>query len=80
MRAVQMYALALNDINLYLAVFPSDKEALKIRKEYYDKYKVVKDEYQDKYPAFSLDYDFSEKLPFSFSTDDFPWNREVSYK
>jgi len=80
MNAVQMYALALNDINLYLAVYPNDKDALKIRKEYLDKYNMAKEEYQKKYPAFCIDYDFDINKSFDIATTNFPWDNRVSFK
>ncbi len=73
--AVQMYGAALHDMNLYLDVYPDDKEALKIRKEYYEKYKHAKDEYEDKYSPYCLYSDFSTTKSFGFSTENFPWNR-----
>lgn len=76
--AVQMYGAALHDINLYLDVFPNDLEALKIRKEYYEKYKRAKEEYEEKYSPYCLLSDFSENKPFGFSTENFPWNKRGS--
>lgn len=80
MTAVQMYDVALNDIDLYLVVYPNDLDALQIRREYYEKYSRAKDEYLSKYPSFTLDYNFSTIKPFSFSLDSFPWNRKESGK
>ena len=80
MNAVQMYAFALNDINLYLAVYPKDTDALKVRKEYLDKYNRAKEEYQSKYPAFCLDYDFDVNKSFNISVDNFPWDNGVTFR
>ena len=71
--SVMMYGSCLHDMNLYLEVYPDDKEALKIRKEYYEKYKMAKDEYETKYSSYSLLSDFSDTKPFGFSTEAFPW-------
>ncbi len=80
MNAVQMYALCLNDINLYLAVYPNDLEAMKVRKEYLDKYEMAKNDFERKYQAICVDYNYDINKPYNISVTDFPWESKVNYR
>ena len=53
MLEVQMYYAGLHDLTLYLDVYPEDLEAVKLRDEYYEKYKNAKEEYEKRYNPYS---------------------------
>ncbi len=48
---VQMYCAAAHDFALYLDVFPNDRNVIKLRNEYLEKYKNALKNYQSKYGA-----------------------------
>ena len=70
---VQMYYSGFHDLNLYLELYPNDKEALKLREEYFDKYNKAKKDYDSKYSPYSLDSSFNLSQGFTYSKTPFQW-------
>lgn len=48
------YNFAFNDMNLYLDVYPEDKEALEMFKKFIEEYKKLKKEYASKYGPITM--------------------------
>ena len=73
---IQKYGIVVHDIDLYLDVYPNDENAIALRKKYYKEYTDLKDTYQRMYPPFDLCSNDINKVPFSWSTNKFPWGEE----
>lgn len=76
MMEIQKYGIVVHDIDLYLDVYPNDENAIALRKKYYKEYTDLKDTYQRMYPPFDLCSNDINKVPFSWSTNKFPWGEE----
>lgn len=72
---VQKYALMCHDLHLYLDVHPNDKDAVELRKKYLDLYLKAKEKYDTIYPPFDVNCEKVNKVPFAWSTTEFPFGK-----
>lgn len=70
---VMMYYAGLHDLGLYLNVYPEDKDALKLRNEYYEKYMVSKKEFEMNNSPIGWDCKYPVEKGFTFATTPFQW-------
>lgn len=70
---VQKYAIMCHDLGLYLDVYPNDKEAVELRKNYLKLWEEAKNKYEEKYPPFVKNCKKNDVTPFPWSTTPFPW-------
>lgn len=75
MTMIQIYGLALNDLDLYLDLHPNDNNLILLRTEYLNKYNEFKNSYELKYSALDLSSPTLTKSPWGWDSS-FPW--EVS--
>lgn len=73
MLMLQMYGFDVHDLDLYLDVYPDDSEAIKIRKQYFDKYMAAKANYENKYGPISLSSNLLDNNPWLWDTKVWPW-------
>ena len=73
MLEVQMNYAGLHDLTLYLDVYPEDLEAVKLRDEYYEKYKNAKEEYEKRYNPNSWASFYPTNKLWSYSSTKFQW-------
>ncbi len=64
---------AMHEMNLYLDVFPDDKEALNIFSNYEKMYNNMLLEYQNKYGPIDVNSVDGNQLPFMWVNNNFPW-------
>ncbi len=64
---------ALHEINLYLDVFPNDREALNIFSNYEKMYNSMLSSYQEKYGPINVNSVNGNDIPFSWVSGAFPW-------
>lgn len=67
---IQMLEFAINDLNLYLDLYPNDKHVFEIFKSYQEALKKLKNEYSKIYGPIDLSYQSDE---YEWSTSPFPW-------
>ena len=71
--SVMMYYAGLHDLTLYLDVHPEDKDALRLREEYFDKYQVSKKEYEKIGSPYTWDANFPVNKGFTYAMTPFQW-------
>ncbi len=76
---MQMYALAVQDIGLYLDVEPNHKEAVEIYHEYLEKLKKANDEYESKYGTLTKTSQYVNGYPWQWDKNNWPWMMEDEY-
>jgi len=67
------YEFSLNDLNLYLDLYPNDVEALTLYKRYLDIDKEVKMEYEKKYGPLCLDSNYVSDNSWKWIKSPWPW-------
>lgn len=72
MYQIQMYSFALNDLNLYLDVFPNDNEMINLRSKFLKEYQNVFNQYETKYQTLGVNSTSLDKAPWGWDTS-FPW-------
>lgn len=70
---IQMYAFAAHELNLYLDIYPDDKQAVGLYNQYKEIEKKYTDEYENKYGCISLND--NEKYPWAWINSPWPWER-----
>lgn len=73
MQNIQMYAFAAHELNLYLDIYPNDKQAIGLYNQYSEMAERFTDEYENKYGQIVLDSD--EKYPWQWINSPWPWER-----
>jgi len=71
---IMEYTFAMIDINLYLDVYPNDKDALKLFNTYLNNKKELVNMYEEKYGPLTIDSDFQKN---NWLWDNSPWPWEV---
>ena len=70
---INCYSFAMNEANLFLDTHPYDTEAL----AYFQKYRELRveavKEYAKHYAPLAIDYAVSDKTPFSWVNEPWPW-------
>ena len=61
------------DINLYLDIYPNDKDMLKLFNQYRTELNKIKEEYQSKYGPILVNSKANEKYPFPWIDSPWPW-------
>lgn len=73
MQKVQEYAFAAHELNLYLDVYPEDKQAVGLYNQYTEMSNKYLKEYEQKYGPIVLDSD--EKYPWMWINSPWPWEK-----
>jgi spore coat protein JB len=61
------------DINLYLDIYPDDKDMIALFNQYRKELNKIKEEYQLKYGPILTDSNSNEKYPFAWINSPWPW-------
>lgn len=72
MQQIQIYGFALNDLGLYLDIYPEDTKNINKRTEYLKNFNEVYMQYENKYGALSLGSPTLSQSPWSWDSS-FPW-------
>lgn len=64
---------AITDINLYLDVYPNDKDMIQLFNQYRTQEKILIEEYQRKYGPITLNSDANNTYPFIWIDNPWPW-------
>lgn len=64
---------AARDINLYLDVYPEDKDMIQLFNQYRKQGEIVLEEYQKKYGPIFLNSDANNTYPFAWIDSPWPW-------
>ena len=73
MREIQTYAIAACDLNLYLDVYPNDKQGVKLYNEIIKRLKAKTDEYEQNYGIICLISDTPKSVPWDWVLSNWPW-------
>lgn len=73
MQKVQEYAFAAHELNLYLDVYPEDKQAVGLYNQYSEMSDKYLKEYEQKYGSIVLDP--NEKSPWMWINSPWPWEK-----
>lgn len=73
LKKLMAYNFAFNDLNLYLDIYPEDKEALELFKKYIEEYKKLKKEYASMYGPLTLMQDKYEN--YEWLKNPWPWEK-----
>ena len=65
-------AFAMHDLNLYLDIYPNDRNMLNTFMEYQRMYKNILENYEQKYGPINVT-DVDGNIPFSWESKNFPW-------
>ena len=71
---IMEYAFAMKDLNLYLDIYPNDKDSLSLFNTYLNKKKELTTMYEEKYGSLTID---SEVQNNNWFWDNAPWPWEV---
>lgn len=64
---------AMTDINLYLDVYPEDKDIIGLFNQYRNQTNVIMEEYQKKYGPITLSSEANNTYPFIWINSPWPW-------
>ena len=70
---IDSLCFALIDMNLYLDLFPNDKDILEQFNQYRSDLNMMMEEYQNKYGPIILNSDANNKYPFVWIKNPWPW-------
>ena len=70
---VDSIAFAAHDINLYLDLFPDDKDMLELFNQYKFQANQLKNEYQENYGPLLVNSEATNKYPWSWDNNPWPW-------
>lgn len=73
MQKIQEYAFAAHELNLYLDVYPEDKQAVGLYNQYSEMSDKYLKEYEQKYGPVILNSD--EKYPWMWINSPWPWEK-----
>ena len=74
MRAMlDAFDFALIDINLYLDVYPNDKDMINLFNEYKTQANKIKDEYESMYGPICIDSNQNMTYPWAWDNEPWPW-------
>lgn len=73
MQNIQMYAFAAHELNLYLDVYPDNKQAIGLYNQYTEMANKYTNEYESKYGPLSLGKE--QKSPWMWINSPWPWER-----
>ncbi|MDD3392274.1 MAG: spore coat protein CotJB [Bacilli bacterium] len=75
---IDMYSFAAHDLNLYLDIFPDNKEVIDLYNQYKQESNRLTKEYENKYGPLSLNSEFLNKYPWQWINTPWPWDFERS--
>lgn len=70
---IQIYDFVAHDLGLYLDVNPNNSNVIQLRNKYIKLHNQVLMQYKNKYGSLSLDNNISDKTPWSWDNNNFPW-------
>ena len=70
---IQIYGFVAHDLGLFLDVYPNNDEIIKLREKYINLYNQAVMNYEQKYGPLSLDSDLLGAIPWSWDSNNFPW-------
>lgn len=73
---VDMFTFAMIDMNLYLDVYPDDRDALKLFNEYRVKAEEYAKKYEEKYGPLSLTSNSLNTFPWAWNNEPWPWEKK----
>ena len=73
MMNIQMYSFAAHELNLYLDIYPNDKQAVGLYNQYKEMCEKYTQEYEKKYGCILLDS--NESYPWGWIDSPWPWER-----
>ena len=74
---LQKYNFAAYDMLLYLDTHPDDKKAFKLFRELVEKFRKMKDEYEENYGLLEP-YSAAKNCTFKWLDDPWPWEKEAN--
>ena len=73
---VDMFTFAMIELNLYLDVYPNDKEALKLFNEYRMQADEYTKKYESKYGPLLLTSNSLNSFPWAWNNAPWPWEKK----
>ena len=70
---VDAMCFAAHDINLYLDIYPNDKDMIQLFNRYRMDANTLKNEYQNKYGPILTSSDALNKVPWAWDNEPWPW-------
>lgn len=70
---VDAIGFAAHDINLYLDIYPNDKDMIELFNQYRMEANKLKEEYQSKFGPLLISSDATNKTPWSWDDRPWPW-------
>ena len=71
---IDSLCFAIVDLNLYLDVFPNDKEKIDLFNRYREKKERLTKDYENKYGPITMDSDSLNKAPWAWNNLPWPWS------
>ena len=71
---IDSLCFSLVDLNLYLDIYPNDKNALNLFNQYREEKEKATKEYESKYGSITLDSDSLNSYPWAWDDMPWPWN------
>ena len=71
---IDALSFAMIDLNLYLDVFPNDKEKINLYNEYRKEKEVLLKEYEYRFGPITLNNENLNSYPWSWNNTPWPWN------
>lgn len=66
---------AMHEANLYLDVFPNDREMMREYIKFRDSYNELLNNYQERYGALNINSSYLDNTPFGWEEENWPWDR-----
>ncbi len=67
---------AAHDINLYLDLYPEDKDMIELFNQYRMNANVLKEEYQNKFDPILTSSDALSRIPWAWDNNPWPWEND----
>lgn len=71
--SIDSLEFAMKDINLYLDIYPEDKNMIGLYNQYKNNYNTLQREYEEKYGPLDLNSDVLNNYPFCWIDNPWPW-------
>ena len=71
---IQMYSFAMKDMNLYLDIYPDDKNILNSFHDYRKKYEVLKKQYESEYGPLCMSNTLNTEK-WTWVSNPWPWDK-----
>jgi hypothetical protein len=70
---VDTLGFAAHDINLYLDIYPNDKDMIELFTQYKNEADQLAEEYQSKFGPLVVNNETTNKIPWSWDNNPWPW-------